>query len=325
MLRLRPLHDALREAISPHNLHLLTAAAASATPIRPNTLGAPSIAAPGDGWDEQDLQPLATSAQPFLDQWLAYIPTNSLVPKPSAEPATIPAATKLRKPTALQETPAPTYAESILAAATAAAQLPALVQSLAPAIPAPALSIFPTNSPKPADNLWSPILAFLVLRTLPSQQDPIALFDQLRLRTALANIFSTIGLDGEAKWQAAARVRLLLSPAAAAPNAIRTPAFWSDPDVRWLTGVNQPSGATYFNKERFEELLAWLQLPALITIAQQPLTQQPAALTTLKAAATETTAAAQSAAYNLDTFLAPPPTIPPKPASRKPRMQPAPR
>jgi glycosidase len=306
MLRLRPLHDALRDAISPHNLHLLTEAAANPAPL--------------------GIGPLAASAQPFLDQWLACIPADSLTPKPSAEAAIIPAATKPRKPATT--IPAPTYAEAVLAAASAAAQLPTLVQSIAPAIPPQALSIFPTNSPKPADNLWSPILAFLVFRTLPSQQDPIALFDQLRLRTALANIFSTFGLEGEAKWQAAARVRLLLSPAAAAPNAIRTPALWSDPDVRWLAGVNQSSGATYFNKERFEELLAWLQLPALITIAQQPLAQQPAALTALKAVLASTTQAAQSASYNLDLYLASTsttPPAPPKPASRKPRMQPAPR
>jgi hypothetical protein len=305
ILRLRPLHDALREALSPHSLHLLTAAAAEPAPV--------------------SVESIATSAQPFLDQWLAYIPADSLTPKPSPETATNPPTTKPRKPAALQEAPAPTYTEALLAAASAAAQLPTLVQSIAPAIPPQALSIFPTNSPKPADNLWSPILAFLLLRTLPSQQDPIALFDQLRLRTALANIFSNFGLDGEAKWQAAARVRLLLSPAAASPNAIRTSALWSDPDVRWLAGVNQSSGATYFNKERFEELLAWLQLPALLAIAQQPLAQQPAALAALKAVLASATQAAQSAAYNLDLFLATTSTTPPTPASRKPRMQPAPR
>jgi glycosidase len=316
MLRLRPLHDALREALSPHNLHLLTIAAASTTP--PNTLGAPFIAASGDEWEQQspDLQLLAVSAQPFLDQWLAYIPAESLTPKPSAETATKPAARK-SKPA-----PAPTYAESILAAATATTQLPNLIQSLAPAIPSPALSIFPTNSPKPADHLWSPILAFLVLRTLPPQQDPIALFDQLRLRTALANIFSTFGLEGEAKWQATARVRLLLSPIAAAPNAIRTPALWSDPDVRWLAGVNHSSGTTYFNKERFEELLAWLQLPALVQVAQQPLAQQPAALAALKATIAAAIAAAQSSAYNLDAYLASALPTPEKPTAAKPKSSP---
>jgi hypothetical protein len=265
-------------------------------------LGAPSIAAPGDGWDEQspDLQPLATSAQPFLDQWLAYIPANSLTVKP---------------------TPAPTYTEALLAAASAAAQLPTLIQYLAPAIPAPALTIFPISSPKPADHLWSPILAFLFLRALPAQQDPIALFDQLRLRAALANIFSTFGLEGEAKWQAAARVRLLLSPSAAALNAIRTDALWADPDIRWLAGVNQSSGVTYFNKERFEELLAWLQLPNLLTIVQQPPAQQPAALAALRASIASANAAAQNAAYNLDMYLASTPPTPEKPAA-KPKSSP---
>jgi hypothetical protein len=330
MLRLRPLHDALRDVISPHNLHLLTTAASGA-PLSSSGApsiaasdeevkqpGAPSIAVFGDGWDARSssLQSLAESAQPFLDQWLAYIPAESLTPKPSAETATKPAARK-SKPA-----PEPTYVESLLATASAAAQLPNLIQSLAPAIPAPALSIFPTNSPKPADHLWSPILAFLVLHTLPSQQDPLALFDQLRLRTALANIFSNFGLDGEAKWQAAARVRLLLSPAAAAPNAIRTAALWSDPDVRWLAGVNQSSGATYFNKERFEELLAWLQLPTLLDIAARPPANRAAALAALKATIATAIAAAQTSAYNLDAYLASALPTPEKPTAAKPKSSP---
>jgi hypothetical protein len=226
---------------------------------------------------------------------------------------------KLRK---TATTPAPTYAEALQTAISAAAHLPTLIQSLSAALPAPALSIFPTNSPKPADNLWSPILAFLLLRSLPTQKDPIALFDQLRLRTALANIFSAFGLEGEAKWQAAARVRLLLSPAAAAPNAIRTPVLWSEPDIRWLAGVNQSSGTTYFNKERFEEFLAWLQLPTLFTIAQQPLAQQPAALAALKVSASEAIAAAHAAGYNLDLYLASVPLTPQKPPAANPTSSP---
>jgi len=39
--------------------------------------------------------------------------------------------------------------------------------------------------------------------------------------------------------------------------------FWSDPDVRWLAGVSEYQENTYVNKELFEELLCWLQLPDL--------------------------------------------------------------
>ncbi|MGD0796978.1 MAG: alpha-amylase family glycosyl hydrolase [Acidobacteriaceae bacterium] len=330
MLRLRPLHDALREAISPHNLHLLTQAATKPGPTKPGAPfigaqrekpGAPSIAAFGDGWDEQSpkLQSIAASAKPFLDQWLAYIPAGSLTPNPP-EPTTTKPPTRTPKPS-----PTPTYAESLQPALSAAAQLPTLIQSLSAAIPAQALSIFPTSSPESADNLWSPILASLLLRALPSQRDPIALFDQLRLRTALANIFANFGLEGEATWQAAARVRLLLSPIAVAPNAIRTRDLWTDPDVRWLAGVNHSSGATWFNRERFEELLAWLQLPTLLDIANQSSAKQPSALAELDAAATAASQAAQSAGYNLDAYLASAPTTPERPtATRSPSKPGAP-
>jgi glycosidase len=310
MLRLRPLHDALREAISPNNVRLLTEAAGEPAPI--------------------GLEPIATSAQSFLDQWLAYVPGESLAPQPSAETTGKPAARKTKTKAA----PEPTFVETVFAASSAAARIPAIIQTLT-AIPAQALSIFPTGSSEPADHLWSPILAWLILRALPAQQDPIALFEQLRLRTALADIFSTFGLGGEAKWQAAARVRLLLSPAAAAPNAIRTAQLWSDPDVRWLAGVNQSSGATYFNKERFEELVAWLQLPALLSIARQPAAGQPAAFAAVETSIASAAQAARSAGYNLEIYLAsaaqtpesaaahtPPPSKPKSPAktrARKPK------
>jgi len=46
--------------------------------------------------------------------------------------------------------------------------------------------------------------------------------------------------------------------------------FWADPDVRWLTGVNEADGETFFNKECFGELLSWLQLPALLDLPAEP-------------------------------------------------------
>ena len=69
-----------------------------------------------------------------------------------------------------------------------------------------------------------------------------------------------------------------------------------------------------------EELLAWLQLPALLTIAQQPVAQQPAALAKLEDAAAEAIEVAQSSGYNLDLYLASiPPTFPkPAPSSSEP-------
>ena len=52
------------------------------------------------------------------------------------------------------------------------------------------------------------------------------------------------------------------------------------PDVRWLAGVNQAAGITFFNREQFDELLTWLQLPALIQIAHAESTQPKSAHST---------------------------------------------
>jgi hypothetical protein len=39
---------------------------------------------------------------------------------------------------------------------------------------------------------------------------------------------------------------------------IQSDAFWNDPDVQWLTGVNIADKTTYFDKEKFESLMQWL-------------------------------------------------------------------
>ncbi len=105
-------------------------------------------------------------------------------------------------------------------------------------------------------------LAWIILRSFPGHGMSVALFDKLQLRSALAEIFSSLGMEGEKMWRAAAHVRLLLQQFETSPGSgIYTEAFWEDPDVRWLTGVNTAAGITYFGKEGFEELLTWLQLP----------------------------------------------------------------
>jgi len=50
----------------------------------------------------------------------------------------------------------------------------------------------------------------------------------------LAELFSSMGMEGEASWQAAAQVRLLLTPQRFCPEAIHGEALGPTPDVRWL-------------------------------------------------------------------------------------------
>jgi glycosidase len=133
----------------------------------------------------------------------------------------------------------------------------------------------------------APAAAWLVLRALK-----VELFDQLLMRAGLAEIFAEQGLHGEDEWRAAARVRLLLS---FKDNAIRTRTFWNDSDARWLASVNEVKGKTYFNKEAFEELAAWMQMPSLLNGTLS--TAKAAA--ELKALSTE----AKEAGYELGKFL----------------------
>ncbi len=52
-----------------------------------------------------------------------------------------------------------------------------------------------------------------------------------------------------------------------ADDLLIPPQFWGDPDVRWLTGAHLSEGKTYLVREPFEQLLWWLQLPALFRMA----------------------------------------------------------
>jgi hypothetical protein len=195
---------------------------------------------------------------------------------------------------------------------SAAARLQALAQAFSTDWPAQSRPILPGNAPATRqERTWAPILAWTVLLSIPAycapNGDRVELFDRLLLRHALADLFASMGMEGEARWQAAAQVRALLSPAALAPDAIHSEAFWANPDVRWLAGVNQAAGITYFNKQQFEELLTWLQLPALVEIARtepiRPGTAQPAGIAAIEEAVAAARKAAQLAGYDLNKYL----------------------
>jgi hypothetical protein len=78
--------------------------------------------------------------------------------------------------------------------------------------------------------------------------------------------------------------------------------LWSDPDVRWLTGLHEAGEYSYLVQEPFEELLWWLQMPALLALAGQPSPTK----SDVRAIATriqESLAEAQNAGYKLQTLL----------------------
>jgi hypothetical protein len=135
------------------------------------------------------------------------------------------------------------------------------------------------------------------------------------LREPLGHAFEALGFEGEEAWRVAARIKVALLVEAkvfttedeAVPSAkpvipVLSPALWQDPDVRWLTGAHEAEGRWYFIKEAYEELLWWLQLPALCKMAE---TKAPASEAHAMAKAiAEAVEAAKRAGYSIDTLLA---------------------
>jgi len=155
----------------------------------------------------------------------------------------------------------------------AAAKLPALERAFPGGWSPDARHVLPSYSPQTtAVTIWAPVVAWCLLQALfealPSSQDPRAIVDRLYLRSALADVFHPLGIEGEAAYRAAARVRILLAQPKAeksmpAPHAI----VWEDPDIVWLTGLHEAQGHRYFNKEAHEQLAWWMLLPELIVAA----------------------------------------------------------
>jgi glycosidase len=81
------------------------------------------------------------------------------------------------------------------------------------------------------------------------------------------------------------------------------PALWRDPDVRWLTGVHEAGGHDYLVKEPFEEMLWWLQLPALLKLAEQSV-RGKAPATAIREKVENALSSVASAGYRADRLLA---------------------
>ena len=161
--------------------------------------------------------------------------------------------------------------ETLTRSLEAVARLPRLVSSAQADWPPTARMVLPSNHPlKRTSAVWAPVMAWNILRALSdSKEETLAIFDELQLRAGLAECFVKLGLEGEDAWRAAARIRILLektyeSSWLAGKTAAFSAAFWDEPDVRWLLGVNESEGTLYFNKECLEEMFWWLQLPGLI-------------------------------------------------------------
>jgi hypothetical protein len=165
--------------------------------------------------------------------------------------------------------------------------------------PQTARKVLPSDSPGTSGTaVWAPVLAWSLLHGLPL--DGVSMFDQLRLRHALADIFHALGMGGDDGWRAAARVRFLLHRASPLSPEL-SHREWQDSDVQWLTGTHTSQGVRYFNQESHEELLWWIQVPGLV--AASPAEQRAAAQRSATAV-DRATRAAKDAGYRLDILLA---------------------
>jgi hypothetical protein len=82
-------------------------------------------------------------------------------------------------------------------------------------------------------------------------------------------------------------------------------ALWSDPDVRWLTGLHEAGEFSYLVQESFEELLWWLQMPAILRLASQSSLGKPETQS-FCACIQDSIAEAERAGYKLQALLGSP-------------------
>ena len=81
---------------------------------------------------------------------------------------------------------------------------------------------------------------------------------------------SVVGKGSEARKPAASESVASAEDLAGKGSGPLSPDLWHDPDVRWLTGLHQTEGHTYLVREPYEEMLWWLQLPTLLSMAGNP-------------------------------------------------------
>jgi glycosidase len=161
----------------------------------------------------------------------------------------------------------------------AAARIPSLQAQFNRPWSTHACAVLPNDSANGNGPQWASVVAWGALQALgelldESNPGPAAtrLFDALRLREPLAESFARLGLEGEERWRAATRVRVVFANEAWLPGSKRSArspySFLHDPEVAWLINVHEYQGVRYFNKEMYECLLWWMALPALVRIAE---------------------------------------------------------
>ena len=326
-LELQPVHDALREALDPalvRQIADLAEAAPAPMTARPTTLESERKEAVEHAWVQ--CERLLQAAHKGYASRLAR-EGGAAAPVRPAELETVAAAWRqnlrasMRFPAVEAQfaTPWPAAARRVLPCASP--------QFTATAMWGPVLA-------------WCALqaLAQFVAGSSAARSAEIAvdLFDRLRLREPLARAFDALGLEGEEAWRGAARIKVLLLARAAAAQAGRKgkqpegefeakpkrtaaaagagaarPAseatllpsvLWRDSDVQWLAGVHEAEGHHYVVREPYEELLWWLNMPALLEMAARSASGSEA-VDQLGNSIDDAIKAMEAAAYRVDEML----------------------
>ena len=257
-LELTPVHETLLHFLSPEGIAKLANSAGEAT--------IPAKKEPSSGVEDPVLPLLRHGLQFIEEARKAYFAKTGM-----AQPGGAVTAIKTSK-----------ISEELQQHIRALVKLPELVEKL----PTAAYAVLPGAELKTLGPALAWAAVGVLARSVHSSDDmahtALALLEKLRLRHVLAKAFAMLGMAGEDSWRAAARVRVAFTPAAEItvnkapakrkPSSILgfAPAYWQEPDFRWLIGLHEAEGHHYFNKESHEEMLWWSELPTLLALAEGP-------------------------------------------------------
>jgi glycosidase len=273
-MELRPVHDSFRALLDPELIKEL-AAILPGFPAGPNAAeedGAEKIPLRGRREEAEIVRELSNRARAVLHESQRYVDT----PVAKVSGFVWGQQGDLEKCVSMFER----RIESAL-------RLPLAEQQFISAWPAEAAEVIPSQAAKAkhAVYVWSSVVAWAALEATGSfcgSENPdvasARIFDVMRLREIIAELFAKAGSPDDEHWRAAARIHASFAHTAWAPAAETAPAARSgaalswlhDPSLAWLIGVHEWEGVRYFNKENFEHLLWWMSLRALLAIASSP-------------------------------------------------------
>jgi Alpha amylase, catalytic domain len=303
-LKLRPVHQALKRALAADLLRCYSDLA-EAEPTNGDATKLLSRASQAPCGHDETLDTLAQRAERFLREALATV--EGAQPQDDAVVATVVGSKAGAGVASERCRDAQKKYRRLLEAAS---RIPRLEKLCRHTWPQEARVVLPSDSPTTsAAAVWSPVAAWCLLRVfadlLPEGKHRGEVFDRLYLRSELAEVFHPVGLEGDAGYRAAARVRVLI--AQVQESGAEPELAWDDPDVAWLTGLHEADGHRYFNQEAHEQMLWWVALPRLVELAERdPAGKAAATRTALQTLEDENDAvvtAVKAAGYKLDELL----------------------